>query len=132
VGERVLPIEHLAAGRLEQLACLAAELDRDHRVVGAVSDRGRRQGRFQGELEGGHGRHEAAQRDERRRPGPPFAEAERVGHHRALREAAEHGPLGREAEAVEPLRHRGVCLKERCRIGIADLLERVPVVAAGR
>ena len=64
-------------------------------VEGAVADRDRRQRRLEVELEALDGRDEPAQRDERGGPRPATAEAERVRHHGALREAAEHGALRR-------------------------------------
>jgi len=62
-----------------------------------MADCHRRQGRREVELEAVDGRDEAAERDQRRGARPLAAEAERVGHHRALREAAEDGPLRRHA-----------------------------------
>ena len=62
--------------------------------------------RLQIEREAGHGRDEPGQCDEPRRAWPACAEPECVRHHRALREPAEDGPLGRDArvrgDVVEP------------------------------
>src|SRR5262245_39190600 len=44
VRERVLAVEDVCAGALQQLLRLPAPLDADHRVVGPVADRDRREG----------------------------------------------------------------------------------------
>ena len=95
--KRVLPVQHVGAGVLEELLRASAPLDCDHRVVGSVADRDRRQRALEVELEALDGRHEAAQRDDPRGARPVGAEPERVAHHRALRETAEDGALGRDA-----------------------------------
>ena len=88
------------------------------------------------ELEAGDGRHEARERDQSGGSRPAGTEPERVGHHRSLREATQHGPLGRDSglvgEVVEPARCESERLRERAGIRVADLLDRVPVRAAGR
>ena len=73
----------------------------------AVADRhGQARGLAEVELEALDLGDEAAQGHDARRSRAPRAQPERVRHHRALREAAEHGPLGRDAvlgeQAVEP------------------------------
>ena len=84
----------------------------------------------------GSGRYESAERDERRRARAPGPEPERVGHHRALREAAEHRPRRRDArllgDGVEPRAGAGERGGERLRIRVPDLAHRVPVGAARR
>ena len=56
------------------------------------------------ELEALHLGHEAGERDDRGRPRPAGAEAERPAHHGALREAAEHDPVDRHRQPVEERR----------------------------
>ena len=116
-------------------ASVAAPLDRDHRVERAVTDRDAGEWRLEIELESGHRGHEPGERDEPRWSGLSRAEPERVRHDRALREAAEHRPLGRDArvgrDVVEPCRSEREGLRERLRIRIADLLDRVPVRSSG-
>ena len=84
----------------------------------------------------GHARHEAREREEPGGPRSACSEAERVGHHRSLREASQHRPLGRSSdlggEVVEPRRRDAKRLGERRRVRVADLLDRVPVRASGR
>ena len=78
VADRVLPVAHGEPGRLEQVARVAAELDADHPVVGAVRDRDlEARPRLEVELEAFHPRDEAAQREDCRRSRPAGGEAER-------------------------------------------------------
>ena len=85
------------------------------------------------ELEAVDSGQKAGERDDRgrafRRAAP---EAERPAHHGALREAAEHRPLERNGERVEPGRRRLERRPEGCRVGRRDPAERVPVRASGR
>ena len=78
-------------------------------------------------------RDEAREREDPRRRGAVGAEPERVGHHRAHREAAEHGPPGRDPGALPQLvveaRERRVGGVERVVVGVADARHDVPVVA---
>ena len=131
-----LAVEDFRAGGFEHLPRLAAPLDADHRIQRAVADRDRRQRRRQVELEPLDGRDERAEHGERRRSRPPAAQAQRIRHHAALREPAQHQPVVPETvlrqEAVQPLRCRRVAQIERRRLGRADPTERVPVRAAGR
>ncbi len=116
---------------------VARELDRDHGVQRAVPDRDRNAEVLgEVELEALDGRDEAAQRDQRGRRRAAAAEPERVAHHGALREAAEHGarrghPRGL-CKRVEPRRHQRQRLEEGLRIGVADPRDHVPVRAARR
>src|SRR4051812_26372824 len=47
-------------------------------------------------------RHKPPRPDAPRRSRPSGTQRERVAHHRTLREAADHRPLGHEAKPVEP------------------------------
>ena len=104
VLDRRLAVEHVGAGGFERRARGAAELDRDHRVVRAVRDRDRRERRLEVGLPALDRRDEAAEREQRLRARPALPEPERVAHHRALREAAEHDAVGGERQRVEPTR----------------------------
>ena len=75
---------------LQPLAGLAGEADADHGVVGAVLDHQFQARAVEVELEPLHDRHEARQGQQRARRGPPGLQPERVRHHAALREPAEH------------------------------------------
>jgi hypothetical protein len=138
VRKRVFAVEQVGAGRLEALARLPAELHRDDLVVGAVADRDRiALEPSERQVEALDLRHEARQRHDSRRPlrrAP--AEAERPAHHRALREAADHGALPRHPtrfrECAEPPGQLLVALHERLAMREADALHDVPVVAARR
>jgi len=132
VRERVLAIEHVRARLLEQRARLTAELDRDHRIEGAVSDRDGRQRRVEVELEAFDGRHEAVEGDDPRGPRAAASESERVAHHGTLREAAEDRPLVGQVEPVEPRRDALVRRQEGIRVRKPNLADRVPVCAARR
>ena len=131
VRQRVLAVEDARAGRLEQRPRLAAEVDRDDVVVGAVADRDRVAVEVREvELEAVHPRHEARERDDRRRPlRRPAAEAERPAHHRSLGEAAEDERL---LQAVEPAGQELEARPERLGVGRRDPREPVPVRAARR
>jgi len=101
-----------------------------------VTDRHRRQVALEVKLEPIDRGHEAAQRDESRRSRPAAAESQGVGHHRALREAAEDGALRRDAglprEGVEPGAGALERREERSGIRVADPVDGVPVRAVGR
>ena len=77
--------------------------------------------------------HEPRERENPRRRRPAGSEAERVAHHRAHREAAEHRALRRDArllpERVVKRRQRAERRVERRRVRIADPRHDVPVVA---
>jgi len=99
-----------------------------------MADRDRREIAVQVELEALDSRDEAAECDNCRRPWATPAEAQRVGHHRSLREAAEDDPFRRDSGLgrgfVQPaagLLDRG---GERRRIGIPDAADHVPVRSA--
>ena len=62
--KRVLAVDDLRPGVLEQRLGPAAPFDRDHRVEGAVADRSLRQLTLEIELEAVNGRDEAAERDQ--------------------------------------------------------------------
>ena len=96
---RVLAVERLDARLLQTPARVAAELDGDDLVVGAVADRDGRRAR-EVELEALDRRDEPAQRDQRGRARPAGGEAERVRHRRALREAADDRPVEPDARLV--------------------------------
>jgi hypothetical protein len=132
VRERVLAIEDVGTGRLELLLRLPAPFDADHGVVGAVPDCDRRQWTLEVEREPLDGRDESAQGENAGRPRPVRAQPERVAHHRALGEAADHGSLRRDTEAVHPGRRALVASQEGLRVREAELADDVPVVAAGR
>src|SRR4051794_40560897 len=105
---RALPVGHLRARSLEALASVPAPLDADDRVVLPVADRHRKaRGGGHVELEALDSWHEAAEGEDGGRPRPPGAQAERVGHDRALGEAAQDQALVPESvggqEAVEPV-----------------------------
>ncbi len=133
--ERVLAVDHRRTRILEQLPSLPPELDRDDRVERPVADRDRRD-LGQVELEPVDGRDEAGERDQCGRARPSLSEAEGVGHHGALREAAEHGSIVPDSalfqEAVQPGADVPVGRLERLAIGIPHLPERVPVRPARR
>ena len=80
-----------------------------------------------------HGRDEAAEREDAGRRGAVGAEAERVAHHRAHREAAQHRALGADARALpELVVERGELAiggPEGVGVGIAHARDDVPVVA---
>ena len=136
VRQRRLPIEDVASRLLERSARTPPPLDADHRIERAVTDRDRRERRGEVDLEALHGGNEARQGDDRSRAGTPAAQAERVAHHRALREAAEHRPAGGDArllgQPVQPLARETIRGQERVGVGIADLAYRVPMRASGR
>ncbi len=119
--DRVLERRLAVHGVGEELVRLPAPLHADHRVEGAVADRDRRKRRRQVELESVDRRDEAAEGEHRGGARPALSEAERVRHHRSLREAADHRALGREAERVDELGERRVRLEERVAVRIADL-----------
>ena len=136
VRDRRLAVEHVRAGLLEDRPRAAAELHRDHRVERAVADRDGRERRSQVGLEALDDGDEPGERDDPRGPRPARPESERVRHHRALREAAEHRSLRRDpglgGQVVEPARCEIERRPERRGVGEADLADDVPVRAAGR
>src|SRR5262249_20780268 len=123
-------------GGLQRRPRAAAPLDADHVVERPVADRDRGERRRQVQRQPLHARDEGAQRNQPRRPRPPGAEPERVRHHPALREAAQHDPLEPDPllrdEGVQPLGRRRVAREERLRLRRPDPPEHVPVRAAGR
>ena len=131
VRKWVLAVEDVRPGLLETLFRRAAPLDSDDRVVDAVADRNRRQRRREVDLEPFDLGEEAAERENPRRPGTTRAEPERVAHHRALREPAEHGSLRRDPglgrESVEELGRELIGGQKAVRRRIAELAELVPV-----
>ncbi len=97
-----------------------ANCDVDHRVAAAVRDERREALRGRSATAASrHGRDEAGEGRMPRRRRPVGAEAERVAHHRAHREAAEHGPLRADARALPQLvvevRQRGRRPRRTCR-----------------
>ena len=136
VRHRRLAVGHDGAGLDEPVARVAAELDRDDRVVRAVADRHREARRpwprssskpstsgmkpLSAMIPAGRGRR--------------GAEPERVRHHRSLREPAEHRPLVRDAvlgqQVVEPAGELRIGRVEGLGVGVADAPHDVPVRAA--
>jgi hypothetical protein len=136
VWKRRLPVQNVAPGPLENLLCPAPPLDTDHRVVDTVSESDRWQRPLEVDREALDGRDEAGEGDDCRRPRPVRTEAERVAHHRALRETAERGSPRSDAgllgERVEPAACGGIAGEEGVGIGIPELTHDVPVRPAGR
>ena len=134
--KRRLAVEDVRAGLLEELLRATAPLDPDHRVVGPVADRDRRQGPLEVELEALDGRNEPAQRDDSRGAGAVGPETERVAHHRALGEPAEDRALRRHAglrcELVQQSSDHPVGGQERVGRRVPQLAQHVPVRASGR
>ena len=109
------------------------ELDADHRVAAAVGDPHRQARAVEVGAPALDGRDEAAHRDDPRRRRAPGAEAERVGHDRALREAAEDRALPRHAgELGDVALQELVGGVEGVGVGEADARHDVPVAPAGR
>src|SRR5215211_1940700 len=137
VRHPALAVGHASARGLEPFARIAAPLDADDRVVDPVADRhGQAGGLGEVELEALDRWDEPAQRKDAGGPGAPRAQRERVRHYGTLREATEYRSFGGEPmrgeEGVEPGGGERIAGVERLRVRVADALDGVPVVAAGR
>ena len=131
-GTGGLEPDDVGARSRERVGRLPAEPGRDHRVERAVRDRDRDAHEASGvERAAVDPRQEARQRDDRRRPRPARAEAQRAAHHRALREAAEDDAVHRHRQPVEECRELWRRRVEGRRVGRRDPAERVPVAPPG-
>ena len=136
VGAVVLVVGHVGARRRSSASRAAArELDADDRVAAPVGDpRPAGPGRSRSALQPSTVGDEAAHGHDPGRRRAPGAEPEGVGHHRALREAAEDRALPRHAGELAGSsrcseRVGGV---EGVGVGVADARHDVPVAAARR
>jgi hypothetical protein len=110
----ILAVAHVEPGRRQPVAGVAGEADADDGVQRSVGDgRGEAGAVGEGEVETLDARNEAREGEDRRRSRAARAERERVAHHGALRETAEHGPVPAKAMLREDR------LEMRC-----ELLER--------
>src|SRR4051794_28868983 len=95
VAELRLAVGEVETTGLNHLSGTTGELDADHRVVAPVADEDAGAGPVgEARFPALDRRHEAAEGEDPGRRRPLGAEPHRVAHHRAHREAAEHGPLG--------------------------------------
>ncbi len=134
VGGVGLEIGDRESRRLKQITRSSGKRDVHDRVLAAMGDEHRH--RLAGDQVGFPAvdrRDEAGEREDPGGRGPVAGKPERVAHHRAHREATEHGPCGREAGALpRGVMERGELVVggvERVGIRIADARHRVPVVA---
>ena len=101
-----------------------------------MRDRDRKPRPLEVEVEPIHLGDEPAHREQPGGRGTAGRQRQRIRHHRALREASDHGSRPRHAgllgEGIEPRRERLVCLHERVPVRVADALDDVPVKSARR
>jgi hypothetical protein len=129
----VLAVGHVGSCGGQRVARGLAELDADDRVASPVGDPHRQAGSIEVGAPALDGRDEAAHGDDPRGRRAPGAEPERVGHDRALREAADDRALPGDArELGDVALQELVGGAEGCGVGEAHARHHVPVATARR